>query len=127
MIDRDDRFANSPLFVTTPMMLFGVEGSVGQKTSDRDSAHRFFHHRQESRRIVARSTTDQGRQNEMAAMVNDRRKLGPPAMCLSAARTATSIEEVSTDIVVFQSGGIDRGFAGGGEQAELLGATNDRS
>lgn len=127
MIDRDDRFANPPIFVAAPMVLFGIVRSVGHEPSNRDAAHRFFHHRQEARCVVAGATTDHGGENEVAAMVDDCGEFGPPAMGGTAARTATSIEEVTTDIVVFQSGGINRGFAGGRQQAELLGATNDRS
>lgn len=127
MIDRDDRFANPPLFVAAPMVLFGIVRSVAHEPTNRDAAHRFLHGRQEAGRVVARATTDDGRENEVAAMVDDCRELGPPAMSGTTARTATSIEEVATDIVVFQSGGINRGFAGGRQQAELLGATNDRS
>jgi hypothetical protein len=127
MIDRDDRFANSPLFVAAPMVLFGIVRSVRHEPTNRDAAHRFLHHRQESRCVVARATTDDGGENEVTAMVDDRRELRPPAMGGTTAWTSATIEEVTTDIVVFQTGGIDRGFAGGREQAELLRSTNDRS
>jgi hypothetical protein len=127
MIDRDDRFANSPLFVASPMVLFGIVRSVRHEPTNRDAAHRFLHHRQKSRCVVARATTDDGGENEVTAMVDDRRELRPPAMGGTTAWTSATIEEVTTDIVVFQTGGIDRGFAGGRQQAELLRSTNDRS
>jgi hypothetical protein len=45
MIDRDDCFANSPLFLAAPMVLFGIVRSVRHESTNRDAAHRFLHGR----------------------------------------------------------------------------------
>lgn len=127
VINRNDGFANPPLFVAASMVLFGIVGSVGHESSNPNAAHRFLDNRQEAGRVVAGAAADRGREDKMAAIIDDRRELRPPAMRGAAARTATSIEEVATHIVVFQARGIDRGFAAGREQTQLLGATNDRS
>jgi hypothetical protein len=106
------------------MMFFRVIPAVRHEAANRDPADRFLHGRQKARRVVAWPATNQCRQNEMAAMIDDRRKLGPPTVRGAAARSCSAIEEVTADIMIFQSRGIDTGFARGGEQLELAGLTN---
>jgi hypothetical protein len=63
----------------------------------------------------------------MAAVINDCRQLGPPAVSRAAAGPAATVEIIATDIMVFQARGIDTGFARGAQQPELASLTDDFS
>lgn len=126
-VDRNNCLPNPPRFPTAPMVFFRVVASVAQQTPDTYPADRLFHGGQEGRRVIARPSTEHRRQDEMTAMVDNGSKLGPPAMSRGASFPAAAIEKVPTDIMIFQSRGIDAGFTGGPKQAELSSEFDDFS
>jgi hypothetical protein len=126
-VNRNDRFANAPLFAASSVMFFRVIGSVAKQSADGDAPHRLFDGRQEAGCVITRPSTKNRRQDEMTAMIDDGRELGPPAMRCGSTRTAAAIQEVAADIMVFQTRRIDARFACRGEQFEFSGVTNDLS
>jgi hypothetical protein len=126
-VNRNDRFANAPLFAAPAVMFFRVIGSVAKQPTDRDPPHRFFDGGQEAGCVVARPSTKNRRQDEMAAMIDDGRELSPPAMRRGSTRMAAAIKEVAADIMVFQPRRIDARFTCRGQQLEFSGVTNDLS
>jgi len=126
-VNGNDRFANAPLFATPSVMFFRVVSRVPEQATDRDSSHRFFHRRQKAGGVIARPSTKDRRQDEMAAMIDDGRELSPPAMRCRSPRTTTAVEEVAADIMVFQTRRIDTRFTCCGQQLEFSCVANDLS
>jgi len=127
VIDGNDRFRNLPVFAAASMMLLGIVGSVAQQSADTNVLCCLFHSRQEARCVIAGTTTDDGREDEVAAMVSNYREFEKPPQAKCAARLETPIDEVATRIMCFQTGCIDAGFAAGRQQLEFSRSTNNLS
>jgi len=127
VIDRNDGFGNAPVLATTAVMLFGVIGGIAKQAADTYVARSLFHRRQEARRVVAGTTTDNRRQNEVTAMIGYDGQLEVTAETASAAGTLATIDKVATDVVRFQTRRIDTDFTGRRQQSQFATATNEFS
>src|SRR5580704_7902756 len=73
-VDRNDRFANLPVFAAAAVMLLGVVSAVAEQPSNADPFNGLSHGGQKAWCIVARTATDDRRKNKVAAVIDHRRE-----------------------------------------------------
>jgi hypothetical protein len=127
VVDRNDRFGNLPVFAAATMMLFGVVGSIAQQATDSCVFGGLLHGRQKAGRIIAGAATDDGRQDEVASMIDHNGELEVAAETAGSAWTSTTINEVAAGIVSFKTGRINADFTRRGQQFEFSAPANDLS
>lgn len=126
-VDRNNCFTNPPVFATAPMMFFSIVRSVAKQPPNPHPFNRLPDRRQKVGSVVARAATDDSRQNQVTAVIDHHRELGPPAMARSAPWATTTIEKVTTDITVFQPRSVDARLARSREQLQRPGTSQDLS
>ena len=70
-VQGDDRGAHAQVLATETMIFLAVEGGVAQDTVPGDEQRRLFHGRSELRPVIAGTSTDSGRDEEMTLSVAD--------------------------------------------------------
>ena len=113
---------NAQALTAESMMCLGIIPAVTQQPPNRKAAHGLGHGGLEIGCVVARSHTHLRGPDQMRAVVTDDREFRPAAV---AFHTPLTMQEVPTDVVILEAGGVNAGFRLLGQQATGLGDTEN--
>ena len=113
---------DAEFFATEPMVRLGIVRPVAQQPVDREVLHRLGDRGREVRGVITGSCAHLSGPDEVRVVVADDGQLGPWPIPFHA---ALAVQEVSADVMAFQSGGINAGFTLVFQQASGLGDTEN--
>jgi hypothetical protein len=97
-VQREDRRADAQPLAGQSVVMLSVEGAVAQQRVDPTAAASRPRRRPELRRVLTRAPTDVGRQEQVAAGLQDGRQLGPGALPPTLAGPLGAPGEIAADV-----------------------------
>jgi hypothetical protein len=119
-VERDQGRTDAQSLAGQPMVVLTVEAGIGQQAIDRQAAGGLLQTGGEFAGVAAGTPAERGRGPQVGAGMTDHGQLGPMMPDIGIKPLAAD-DEMTRNVVVVQTGGIDAGFGSLFDQAACVG------